>query len=180
MNQKSVNIVLLSLLLSGCSSFMKMPDGTLANKNAPIFVKPNTNSPAVNKEEVEVTPSARRPAIVSFNAEKYIMVKESDLNKLVEEKAKEAILNSYKLKPNTNTISPNNENTNGNVLNNEPIDIVPVGKVPTVETLVIKPQETSSIGRYLATVVVVLGFVLGAGWLFWKNKLVAAKEKKTE
>jgi len=108
------------------------------------------------------------------------MVKESDLNKLVEEKAKEAILNSYKLKPNTNTISPNNENTNGNAVNNEPIDIVPVGKVPTVETLVIKPQETSSIGRYLATVAVVLAFVLGAGWLFWKNKLAAAKEKKTE
>jgi hypothetical protein len=32
----------------------------------------------------------------------------------------------------------------------------------------------------LATVVVVLGFILGVGWLFWKNKLAAAKEKKTE
>jgi hypothetical protein len=118
--------------------------------------------------------------VVSFNAEKYIMVKESDLNKLVEEKAKEAILNSYKIKPNTNTISVNNENTNGNVLNNEPTDIVPIGKVPTVETLVIKPQETSSIGRYLVTVLTVLGFILGVGWLVWKNKLAAAKEKKIE
>jgi PBP1b-binding outer membrane lipoprotein LpoB len=180
MNQKSVNIALLSLLLSGCSSFMKMPDGTVSNKNAPIFVKPNTNSPVVNKQEVEAAPSARRPAVVSFNAEKYIMVKESDLNKLVEEKTKEAILNSYKIKPNTNTISVNNENTNGNAVNNEPTDIVPVGKVPTVETLVVKPQETSFVGRYLATVAVVLAFVLGVGWLFWKNKLAAAKEKKTE
>ena len=180
MNQKLLNILLLSLLLTGCSSFMKMPDGTVANKNAPIFVKPNTNSPVVNKQEVEAAPSARRPAVVSFNAEKYIMVKESDLNKLVEEKTKEAILNSYKIKPNTNTISVNNENTNGNVVNNEPTDVVPIGKVPTVETLVIKPQETSFVGRYLVTVAVVLAFVLGVGWLFWKNKLAAAKEKKTE
>ena len=185
MNQKLLNIALLSLLLTGCSSFMKMPDGTVANKNAPIFVKPNTNSPVVNKGEVEETPSARRPAVVSFNAEKYIMVKESDLNKLVEEKTKEAILNSYKLKPNTNAVSVNNANTNGNVVNNEevdivPTDIVPTGKVPTVETLMIKPQETSFIGRYVVTVLVVLGFILGVGWLVWKNKLAAAKEKKTE
>ena len=119
MNQKLLNILLLSLLLTGCSSFMKMPDGTVANKNAPIFVKPNTNSPVVNKAPVEATPSAGRPAIVNFNSEKYIMVKESDLNRLVEEKTKEAILNSYKKVPKTNIISANNENTNGNVVNNE-------------------------------------------------------------
>ena len=180
MNQKLLNIALLSLLLTGCSSFMKMPDGTVANKNAPIFVKPNTNSPVVNKAQVEEAPSARRPAVVSFNAEKYIMVKESDLNKLVEEKTKEAILNSYKLKPNTNTVSVNNANTNGNALNNEEVDIVPIGKVPTVETLMIKPNESSFVGRYVVTVLVVLGFILGVGWLVWKNKLAAAKEKKTE
>jgi PBP1b-binding outer membrane lipoprotein LpoB len=180
MNQKSVNIALLSLLLSGCSSFMKMPDGTVANKNAPIFVKPNTNSPAVNKQEVEAAPSARRPAVVSFNSEKYVMVKESDLNKLVEEKTKEAILNSYKKVPNTNTISANNENTNGNVVNNEQVDIVPIGKVPTIETIAIKPQESSFVGRYVVTVLVVLSFILGIGWLVWKNKMISAKEKKTE
>lgn len=180
MNQKLLNILLLSLLLTGCSSFMKMPDGTVGNKNAPIFVKPNTNSSVLNKGEVEARPSARYPAVVSFNAEKYIMVKESDLNKLVEEKTKEAILNSYKLKPNTNDNLPNNENTNDNIVNNEVTDIVPVGKVPTVETLMIKPNESSFVGRYVATVLVVLGFVLGAGWLVWKKKLVAAKEKKTE
>jgi len=180
MNQKSLNIALLSLLLSGCSSFMKMPDGTIANKNAPIFVKPNTNSPVVNKAPVEATPSAGRPAIVNFNAEKYIMVKESDLNKLVEEKTKEAILNSYKKIPNTNSISPNNENTNGNKLNNEEVDIVPIGKVPTIETIAIKPQQESFVGKYVVTVLVVLSFILGIGWLVWKNKMISAKEKKTE
>ena len=180
MNQKSLNIALLSLLLSGCSSFMKMPDGTIANKNAPIFVKPNTNSPVVNKQPVEATPSAGRPAIVNFNAEKYIMVKESDLNKLVEEKTKEAILNSYKKIPNTNSISPNNENTNGNKLNNEEVDIVPIGKVPTIETIAIKPQQESFVGKYVVTVLVVLSFILGIGWLVWKNKMISAKEKKTE
>jgi hypothetical protein len=159
---------------------MKMPDGTVANKNAPIFVKPNTNSPVVNKAPVEATPSAGRPAIVNFNSEKYIMVKESDLNKLVEEKTKEAILNSYKKVPKTNDILVNNENTNGNVLNNEEVDIVPIGKVPTIETIAIKPQESSFVGRYVVTVLVVLSFILGIGWLVWKNKMISAKEKKTE
>ena len=180
MNQKLLNILLLSLLLTGCSSFMKMPDGTVANKNAPIFVKPNTNSPVVNKAPVEATPTAARPAIVNFNSEKYIMVKESDLNRLVEEKTKEAILNSYKKVPKTNDILVNNENTNGNKLNNEEVDIVPMGKVPTIETIAIKPQESSFVGRYVVTVLVVLSFILGIGWLVWKNKMISAKEKKTE
>ncbi len=180
MNQKLLNILLLSLLLTGCSSFMKMPDGTIANKNAPIFVKPNTNSPVVNKAPVEATPTAARPAIVNFNSEKYIMVKESDLNRLVEEKTKEAILNSYKKVPKTNDILVNNENTNGNVVNNEQVDIVPMGKVPTIETIAIKPQQESFVGRYVVTVLVVLSFILGIGWLVWKNKMISAKEKKTE
>jgi hypothetical protein len=159
---------------------MKMPDGTIANKNAPIFVKPNTNSPVVNKAPVEATPTAARPAIVNFNSEKYIMVKESDLNRLVEEKTKEAILNSYKKVPKTNDILVNNENTNGNVVNNEQVDIVPMGKVPTIETIAIKPQQESFVGRYVVTVLVVLSFILGIGWLVWKNKMISAKEKKTE
>ena len=159
---------------------MKMPDGTIANKNAPIFVKPNTNSPVVNKQPVEATPTAARPAIVNFNSEKYIMVKESDLNKLVEEKTKEAILNSYKKVPKTNDISVNNANTNGNALNNESIDVIPMGKVPTIETVAIKPQESSFVGRYVVTVLVILSFILGIGWLVWKNKMISAKEKKTE
>jgi hypothetical protein len=157
---------------------MKMPDGTVANKNAPIFVKPNTNSPVVNKAPVEATPSAGRPAIVNFNAEKYIMVKESDLNRLVEEKTKEAILNSYKKVPKTNDILVNN--TNGNVVNNEEVDIVPIGKVPTIETIAIKPQESSLVGKYVVTVLVILSFILGVGWLVWKNKMISAKENKTE
>ncbi len=180
MNQKLLNILLLSLLLTGCSSFMKMPDGTVANKNAPIFVKPNTNNPPVNKPQSEPAPSAGRPAIVNFNAEKYVMVKESDLNRLVEEKTKEAILNSYKKVPKTNDILVNNENTNGNVVNNEQVDIVPMGKVPTIETIAIKPQQESFVGRYVVTVLVVLSFILGIGWLVWKNKMISAKEKKTE
>jgi hypothetical protein len=159
---------------------MKMPDGTVANKNAPIFVKPNTNNPPVNKPQSEPAPSAGRPAIVNFNAEKYVMVKESDLNRLVEEKTKEAILNSYKKVPKTNDILVNNENTNGNVVNNEQVDIVPMGKVPTIETIAIKPQQESFVGRYVVTVLVVLSFILGIGWLVWKNKMISAKEKKTE
>lgn len=178
MNQKLLNIALLSLLLTGCSSFMKMPDGTIANKNAPIFVKPNTNNPPVNKPQAEPAPSAGRPAIVNFNAEKYVMVKESDVNKLVEERVKEAILNSYKKVPNTNSISVNN--TNGNVVNNEQVDIVPIGKVPTIETIAIKPQQESVIGKYIVTVLVLLSFILGIGWMVYKNKIIAAKEKKTE
>jgi len=79
MNKKALNIPL-CLLLAGCSSFYKGKDGENINKNAPVFVKPNTNVIPANK------PSEPK---VEYKGEKYILVKETDLNLLINRKASE-------------------------------------------------------------------------------------------
>ena len=79
MNVKALNI-LFCLLLAGCSSFYKNKDGENINKNAPVFVKPNTNAIPANK--------LAEPK-VEYKSEKYILVKETDLNLLINRKASE-------------------------------------------------------------------------------------------
>lgn len=79
MNVKALNIPL-CLLLAGCSSFYKDKNGENINKNAPIFIKPNTNAIPANK------PAEPK---VEYKGEKYILVKETDLNLLINRKASE-------------------------------------------------------------------------------------------
>ncbi len=79
MNVKALNIAL-CLLLAGCSSFYKNKDGENINKNAPIFVSPKTNAIPANK------PAEPK---VEYKGEKYILVKETDLNLLINRKASE-------------------------------------------------------------------------------------------
>lgn len=79
MNVKALNIAL-CLLLAGCSSFYKDKNGENINKNAPIFIKPNTNAIPANK------PAEPK---VEYKGEKYILVKETDLNLLINRKASE-------------------------------------------------------------------------------------------
>ena len=79
MNKKALNIPL-CLLLAGCSSFYKDKNGENINKNAPIFIKPNTNAIPANK------PAEPK---VEYKGEKYILVKETDLNLLINRKASE-------------------------------------------------------------------------------------------
>lgn len=79
MNAKALNIPL-CLLLAGCSSFYKNKDGENINKNAPVFVRPNTNAIPANK------PAEPK---VEYKGEKYILVKETDLNLLINRKASE-------------------------------------------------------------------------------------------
>lgn len=79
MNKKALNIAL-CLLLAGCSSFYKDKNGENINKNAPIFIKPNTNAIPANK------PAEPK---VEYKGEKYILVKETDLNLLINRKASE-------------------------------------------------------------------------------------------
>lgn len=83
MNLKAPNIVL-CLLLAGCSSFYKNKDGENINKNAPIFVKPNTNAIAPNKP---------LDTKVEYQGQKYILVKETDLNLLINRKVNESAPN---------------------------------------------------------------------------------------
>jgi len=79
MNKKALNIPL-CLLLAGCSSFYKDKNGENINKNAPVFVKPNTNAIPANK------PAEPK---VEYKGEKYILVKETDLNLLINRKVSE-------------------------------------------------------------------------------------------
>lgn len=79
MNVKALNIPL-CLLLAGCSSFYKDKNGENINKNAPIFVSPKTNAIPANK------PAEPK---VEYKGEKYILVKETDLNLLINRKASE-------------------------------------------------------------------------------------------
>ena len=79
MNLKALNIPF-CLLLAGCSSFYKNKDGENINKNAPIFVSPKTNAIPANK------PAEPK---VEYKGEKYILVKETDLNLLINRKASE-------------------------------------------------------------------------------------------
>lgn len=79
MNLKALNIPL-CLLLAGCSSFYKNKDGENINKNAPIFVSPKTNAIPANK------PAEPK---VEYKGEKYILVKETDLNLLINRKVNE-------------------------------------------------------------------------------------------
>lgn len=79
MNVKALNIPF-CLLLAGCSSFYKDKNGENINKNAPIFVSPKTNAIPANK------PAEPK---VEYKGEKYILVKETDLNLLINRKASE-------------------------------------------------------------------------------------------
>ena len=79
MNLKTVNI-LFCLLLAGCSSFYKNKEGENINKNAPIFVSPKTNA---------VLPNKVAEPKVEYKGEKYVLIKETDLNLLINRKLNE-------------------------------------------------------------------------------------------
>ena len=79
MNARALNIPL-CLLLAGCSSFYKNKEGENINKNAPIFVSPKTNA---------ILPNKPAEPKVEYKGEKYILVKETDLNLLINRKASE-------------------------------------------------------------------------------------------
>lgn len=108
MNKIGLNILLI-LLLSGCAGFRNSrtdSKGETINKNAPVFISPKTNAISVNKPNAnEVAPN--KPAQVIFNAENYVMVKEKDLNILIDQKTNENLLNIKK--SNANAPQPNKE-----------------------------------------------------------------------
>ena len=97
MNARALNIPL-CLLLAGCSSFYKNKEGENINKNAPIFVSPKTNAIPANK------PAEPK---VEYKGEKYILVKETDSNLLINRKASEPAPN----KPAVAAPAPTGENS---------------------------------------------------------------------
>jgi hypothetical protein len=96
--------------LSGCSSFNKTPrtdsKGETVSKNAPVFISSKTNANPVNKPNTNEV-ALNKPPQVIFNADKYVMVKEKDLNLIVDQKTNEILLNIKK--SNANATEPNKE-----------------------------------------------------------------------
>ena len=109
MNKLGLNILLV-LLLSGCNMFTRNnrtdSKGENISANAPIFISPKANANPVNKA-ITNPPTPNKPAQVVFNAESYVMVKEKDLNILVDQKTNEVLLNIKK--SNANEKQPNKE-----------------------------------------------------------------------
>ena len=186
MNKKLVNIALLVLLLSGCNSALskREPNGEPSSKNAPLFIRPNTNASTVNKPNTNEV-SANKPATVQFNSEKYLMVKESDLNKLVIKRTNDVLLN---IKKDAET------NTNDNPVNKELPKVIdnyinhsvkPDEPSLTVETVKLEPNKNTvnsvnPILSFLMTFIIILAFVLGVGYFFFFKKKNVNSSEATE
>ena len=174
MNKIALNIAV-ALMLSGC---MNRTDskGQKVGGNAPIFITPNANVVPVNKPKVnEVAPN--KPAQVVFNAETYVMVKEKDLNMLVNQKTNETLLNIKK--SNANAPQPNKEL--GEAIDNQikkSVQLPPDNLAPNVIQLapVAPPEKLSSsnaVNPFFSFILVVLsiaGFILTAGYFFFIKK----------
>ncbi len=181
MNKIGLNICLV-LLLSGCNMFTPNnrtdSKGERINSNAPMFVTPNTNANPVNKPNTNpVTPN--KPAQVSFNAENYVMVKEKDLNILVNQKTNEALLNIKN--SNANAKQPNKELDAAidshikKIVEPTSVDLTPkiVQLAPVVEPE--KPSNAPALHpvfAFILTTLAILGFILTVGYFFFIKKKV--------
>ncbi len=180
MNKLGLNILLV-LLLSGCNMFTRNnrtdSKGENISANAPIFITPKANANPVNKPITnQVAPN--KPAQVVFNAENYVMVKEKDLNILVDQKTNEVLLNIKK--SNANEKQPNKELDAAldshikKTIEQPSVSLTPkiVQLAPVVEPE--KPSNSPAIHPLFAFILVVLSvaaFILAAGYfLFFKKK----------
>ena len=183
MNGKVLNIAAVALLLSGCNSTKSRTDskGETVGRNAPVFITPKANPVQPNK--AEPVPTAAKPAVVNFNAEKYIMVKESDLNKLVTQKTNEILRNKgSETHPNTNEKSVNKQP--GDPVETKPTEISNQQNEPvlTVETVKLEPVKNTNnpIFSFLMTFLIVLAFTLAVGYFFFFKKKNVKSSEATE
>lgn len=159
-NVKRANILLLALLLSGCNTFRKA-DSSDVSKNAPVFIRSPASVAADKKPEV--------PRLYSFNTEPLVIMKETDLNRLVE-RAKTNVPGTDNEK--VNEPAPNNEKVNDILLNKaEEVRPVAVTSDLQVQTVGISPfvQEQTvvenrrsafaTILSYLAVAAIAFGFL---------------------
>lgn len=163
MNKLALNIAVL-VFLSGCSHWYTKPDGERINKNAPVFVSaPNTNKGIVNKPADKPI----SPSIVSFQAEKYIMVKESELNVLVEDRVK----NRLKA-PNTNAPIANK-----NEVNKEEVKVGEISPI-VLETVKIQQEDKSfPIMKWFFSCLTVFLFVCGVGFLLYRKNFKIGEDE---
>jgi len=180
MNKIGLNILLV-LLLTGCSMFNSQKrndsNGEPVGRNAPIFIsqKKNENAPNNTKQNTNA-PTVNKPATVQFNAEKYIMIKENDLNMLVNQKTNEALLNIKN--SNANEKEPNkalDAAIDNQIKNSVPPTIVnftpnPIKLEPVIEQE--KPSRPSihPIFSYIMTTLIILAFILAVGYFFFFKK----------
>lgn len=187
MNKIWLNITAV-LLLSGCSMFSKNPrtdsKGEPVNKNAPVFISPKTNGTPVNKPNTN-QPAPNNPAKVSFNAESYVMVKEKDLNALVDQKTNDNLLNIKK--SNANAKQPNKEldaaidnyikklaeskqvSLTANVLQLAPVE---------QEKASNPPPAIHPFFAFIMIAVLMAGFILTVGYFFFIKKKVQHETPK--
>ena len=179
MNKLGLNILLV-LLLSGCNMFTRNnrtdSKGENISANAPIFITPKANANPVNKPITnQVAPN--KPAQVVFNAENYVMVKEKDLNILVDQKTNEVLLNIKK--SNANEKQPNKEldaaldNHIKKTVEQPSVSLTPkiVQLAPAVEPE--KPSNAPAIHPFFAfimTTLIILAFILTVGYFFFIKK----------
>ena len=179
MNKLGLNILLV-LLLSGCNMFTRNnrtdSKGENISANAPIFISPKANANPVNKPITnQVAPN--KPAQVVFNAENYVMVKEKDLNILVDQKTNEVLLNIKK--SNANEKQPNKEldaaldNHIKKTIEQPSVSLTPkiVQLAPAVE-----PEKLSNAPAihpffaFIMTTLIILAFILTVGYFFFIKK----------
>lgn len=179
MNKLGLNILLV-LLLSGCNMFTRNnrtdSKGENISANAPIFITPKANANPVNKPITnQVAPN--KPAQVVFNAENYVMVKEKDLNILVDQKTNEVLLNIKK--SNANEKQPNKEldaaldNHIKKTIEQPSVSLTPkiVQLAPAVEPE--KPSNAPAIHpifAFIMTTLIILAFILTVGYFFFIKK----------
>ena len=189
MNKIGLNIVLV-LLLSGCSMFnsQKRTDSNNepVGRNAPVFISQKKNETGTNNTKSNTNPpTVNKPAVVQFNAEKYIMIKENDLNMLVNQKTNEALLNIKN--SNANEKEPNkalDAAIDNQIKNSVPPTIVNFTPNPIKLEPVIEPEKPSNRGinpifAYILTTLAILGFVLAVGYFFF-IKRKASSETPTQ
>lgn len=179
MNKLGLNILLV-LLLSGCNMFTRNnrtdSKGENISANAPIFITPKANANPVNKPITnQVAPN--KPAQVVFNAENYVMVKEKDLNILVDQKTNEVLLNIKK--SNANEKQPNKEldaaldNHIKKTIEQPSVDLTP--KIVQLAP-VVAPEKPSNppaihpIFAFIMTTLIILAFILTVGYFFFIKK----------
>lgn len=179
MNRLGLNILLV-LLLSGCNMFTRNnrtdSKGENISANAPIFITPKANANPVNKPITnQVAPN--KPAQVVFNAENYVMVKEKDLNILVDQKTNEVLLNIKK--SNANEKQPNKELDAAidshikKTVEQPSVSLTPkiVQLAPAVEPE--KPSNAPAIHpifAFIMTTLIILAFILTVGYFFFIKK----------
>ena len=159
MNKKALNILFCFLLLAGCSSFYKNKEGENINKNAPIFVSPKTNA---------ILPNKPAEPKVEYKGEKYILVKETDLNLLLNRKASEPAPNKPPVAApaptgeNSPPLAKIGENSPPTQLHEEPSSI-PVIRLEPVEE---KKASGSAIWQVLISLAIATFLTAFAVWYF--------------